>query len=708
VRAGVAGSWRGILQSRTRLALLAAILVYVAVASVLCLDRLEEFYYENWDFGIFQQALWSTTHGRVLYESGDYEIFGLSSFFEVHPSFLMFPLAGLYALAPTPYTLIFLQIGVTAAAALPLYGLVRAFGGSEAKALLSAVMYLAFVPVLSSNLYDFHLESFFPLETFAFAYLWVSGRRAASAVVAVITFATMEIGPFFILFILLFLEWDRLVFLTRNLFQRLRRRAGFGPPGTSTQRFGMFRSDARFLALAASALMAYVILRALQHPPLAHILGLQSPESPGYGFTPSSFGLSLGNLPDYLTLKVEYWFLAYALLAFLPLAYPRTVIMALPWMAGTFLSSYWNYVTLGYQYGYLLAGPLLIGFAYSLSRLDMSSWRFREVSSPNRPGGGARRFARLVVISLVVVLAANLLLSPADPFVQYHENPDVGPPGYWATYQPGPGYSSVTQLAALIPPQSSLVVSDDLFPLFANHVQAYSTLWYPTNPPNLPFNQSHLPDYVVVSGAELPEIPTFLLSDLYNSSVYGIRATVGVTPVGAVTLFEKAYSGPVLDLAPLTPEKTYYYGDLLDVGSGEIVANSTAPFNVSIDSTPPDGEIPSPPAGLLNPPVDLWYGPYATMPAGSYEVTLLLHVETTRPLPLTTPALFVDSSGFATGFFLHQEIPLGTLQGPGWHPLNLTLDLPALVYKLEVRGYLVSSYVSVQLAALVITPESVA
>ena len=76
--------------------LLGLVAAYVIVSFVMASLRFTGFFDENWDFGIFQQALWSTTHGHVLFEAGDYELLGVSSFFQVHPSFLLLGLAGVY------------------------------------------------------------------------------------------------------------------------------------------------------------------------------------------------------------------------------------------------------------------------------------------------------------------------------------------------------------------------------------------------------------------------------------------------------------------------------------------------------------------------------------------------------------------------------------------------------------------------------------
>jgi len=175
--------------------LLALVSAYVAISFVMTSIRFTGFFTENWDFGIFQQALWSTTHGHILFEAGDYELLGVSSFFQVHPSFLIFVLAGIYWIAPSAYTLLAIQSLVVGLAAIPLFLLTRSITGSGRKALWVAAAFLVWLPLLSSQMYDFHLEAFLPLELFGMFLFWCQRRFWSAAGVATIAMLTLEVGP---------------------------------------------------------------------------------------------------------------------------------------------------------------------------------------------------------------------------------------------------------------------------------------------------------------------------------------------------------------------------------------------------------------------------------------------------------------------------------------------------------------------------------
>ena len=546
--------------TKQRLLLYASVVVYAAVAYYLSALRFMEFYCRNWDFGIFQQALWSTAHGRVMWESGDLETFGVTSFFQIHPSFIMFPLAGLYEISPVPWTLLLLQAVVTGLAAIPLYCLAKRVTGSETKGLIAAVVFLAWTPVLSSNLYDFHLESFLPLELFTFFYLWVSRQYWFALAAAAVSSLTLEIVPILIVFFLFFVYFDDILDFARAFWSWVRGKTGNFLRSFTAERASREKASGREdnpvlswgIAMLVFSIAIYLLLRLFQGPLLSLVLGTTSSASPGANLSPTSLNLSIYYFPGGFLAKAEYWVLIYALVAFIPLLYPRTVILVAPWVFWTFFTPYLNTVHLGYSYGYIAAVPMLIGFCYGLSRFDSASFRWIG-SAPRSPTGEARGRKRLpspLATVIVVVLVANILISPVDPLVQSSGLAGFGTPGYWVSYDQGPGYSQVVSAAALIDPSSSYVLaSDDLFVFVANDVNAYSTLTNSQNLSNTPFSPSNLPTYLFISGNEAAYLPQFISNVLVGTSDYGVRAIVNSTPVGTVTLYELGYH-------PAGPEST--------------------------------------------------------------------------------------------------------------------------------------------------------
>ena len=681
------------------------IVLYAGIASFLAILRLVGFYDENWDMGIFEQALWTTGHhGPLLWEAGDRELIGVSTFFQVHPSLMMFPLTGLYYLAPSPVTLLVLQALVTALAAAPLYLIAKHYTGSQGKSLLTAGIYLVWVPVLSANLYDFHLEAFLPLELFTFFYLWLKGRYLAGGAWAFLSFVTLEIAPVFVFFFLVFFYFDYFLALAHKVWAKLF--PGRVDPSARRAAVTMPRNFRWGLLLAVASVLTYVVLRLLSGPLLWVVLGYQPAFAPAWGFSAGSVGLGVGNLPIYLSAKVTYWFMLYALLAFVPLLRPRAFLLALPWLVSTFFSFDLNYVQLGYQYGYLAAIPLMLGFAYGIDRVEITS--LGEIWGWIRSGPSRARKPSSMTLILAAVVVVNILLSPVDPVMQASGIPEgVTPAGYWLNYQPVSGYSDVQSVVRMIEPANSTVLaSDDLFPFVANNPNAYTTLWYPQNPPYLPFNTSNLPQYILLSRAGIYNTPTFLQAELYNQSDYGVRATVGVTPVGPVTLFERGYHGAAESLSPLKMRSQTFYGSKVYVGDGRVVPNPDATYNYSVESVSPLSSNLS----CLNCPYvieNLWFGPFLTLYPGTYTVTISIRADAFRNATVnaSTPALWVDSSGFDTPLWYNNlNVTYGDLHKTGWATVSFDFTLSELVYSVEVRGYVLSQNMVLNLNYINIAP----
>ncbi|MGI0053663.1 MAG: DUF2079 domain-containing protein, partial [Thermoplasmata archaeon] len=179
-------------------ALALLIVGYFAVSFALSYLRWEELATTNWDLGIFEQALWSTTHGHPFYEAGDWETYGVSSLLQVHPALFLYALVPLYAALPSAPTLFFVQSSAVALAAVPIYATGLKVIGRPAPALLVAGLYLIAAPLLLANLYDFHLESLLPLELTLLYYLWLTGRYRLGLLVAVAACLTLEVAPFLV------------------------------------------------------------------------------------------------------------------------------------------------------------------------------------------------------------------------------------------------------------------------------------------------------------------------------------------------------------------------------------------------------------------------------------------------------------------------------------------------------------------------------
>ncbi|MGI0053633.1 MAG: DUF2079 domain-containing protein, partial [Thermoplasmata archaeon] len=351
------------------------VLLFAVATIVLSWVRALELETTTWDMGIYQQALWSTAHGRSFFETADLETGGFGSFLEVHSAFVLFLLVPLYREFPGPLALFVVQSSAVGLAAIPLALFAGDRTGSARWGAISGVVYLAYAPLVAASLYDFHAESFLPLELFAFLFLWNRGRYGLGFVAATAAFLTFEIAPLLLFAAGLFFLWPDGGALrpgegsgvgVGGWLRRATARAATSP--------GRVRTRATALLLAASVAAYALLLEAREHW-IAPLLGVGTfpvnPSGVGYviGATPGELGLAVGNLSVGLSTKLLAWAVAIALLGFVPLFAPRAWLLAVPWLGFSLFSQNLNYVIPGFPNGFIHAAGLLPALALGLPRI---------------------------------------------------------------------------------------------------------------------------------------------------------------------------------------------------------------------------------------------------------------------------------------------------------------------------------------------------
>ncbi len=129
------------------------------------------------DMGIMTQALWNTTHGAPLHQTicniiSDTNCLGDVSRLAIHFEPIMFVIAFIYALAPSPKTLQLIQALVVAAGAFPVYWIAARRLRSVPVGVLFALLYLVYPALDSAVTSDFHAVTLAaPLLMFALYFL---------------------------------------------------------------------------------------------------------------------------------------------------------------------------------------------------------------------------------------------------------------------------------------------------------------------------------------------------------------------------------------------------------------------------------------------------------------------------------------------------------------------------------------------------------
>lgn len=574
--------------------LFCTIIVFVTAFAFLSYLRYMDFFTSNWDFGIFQQMFWSTTHGRLLYEAGDYISYGVHSFLEIHSGYVAVGLSYIYLVYPSPVTIFVFQTVFVSLSIIPLYKIMLYYGVDRKYSYLYLLPVLLNFVLISATFYDFHLESLIPLEFLTMYYYAMRKRYFLMSMVFVTGCLTLEVFPFLAAGLGLYLLLERTVF-SKHI----------------DAKGGISKIIPAVLILLASG-FAYIIIRMMQYNVIPVLVGDTAVMSI-HGNTVSASILSVFDItatPFSIAMSSVYWLMLLASLAFIPFLSPRHLILAVPWLIASVLlfPQFSNYF--GNQYGYIAISPLLVGYAHGLRKILNGSSRrkltnFRILSAffipltavslvpgfsakmlgygnigeftatlfiavpvigvvfllRNKIPGvnqislclikkGTRRLAGkakwIPVIFLVLLILFNINLSPLNT-ANFEATPY---PGYQFSYAHSPMSEKVTIVAQSIPYNVTIVASDNLFPYVANRLNSFALLWFP--PPNgeytdfFPFNSSHLPEYLLISSSQLQDVPHFLYRAINDTSLYGLVYNLYSSSYpGSVYLYREGYTGEV-------------------------------------------------------------------------------------------------------------------------------------------------------------------
>lgn len=351
---------------RAHLPLVLLVVAFTVGYFVACWIRFQALYDTNWDLGINMQALWSTTHGSVLYEAGDYETTGVKSLLSIHSTYIAIPVAYLYALIPGPGTLFAIQAAVVASSAVPLYLIGRKGGLTEAWLIGGLAVYLLTFTISSAILYDFHWEAFIPAEFAWTYYLWTQRRYALAFVPAVLGVLTLEVFPFLLVGLVLYFAYHS---VSRRFFSH----QSESSPASSNEGEGAFSRTWPLLGLLIFALVSYVVLRVLQHDVVPMIVGttpssLSHQISLGYS---QLFGITATS--QTLPPSLVYWFLLFAAFGFIPLLVRQSLLLlSLPWFWASVFVDPTYASAFGNQYAFVAVATLAVAFIEGLAAVQRS------------------------------------------------------------------------------------------------------------------------------------------------------------------------------------------------------------------------------------------------------------------------------------------------------------------------------------------------
>ena len=331
-------------------------------------------------------------------------------------------------------------------------------------------------------------------------------------------------------------------------------------------------------------------------------------------------------------MKINY-FMINLLPLFTSVLEPAWLLPALPYIAFASLSGYSAYYEIPYQYAAYFIPPMFIAYVTGIAKTAHKK--------------------RIVAASFVISILYFVLFNLLSPFIT---------PNLWSFI---PGMNSkiihyLTIIRNLIPNNASILTINNLFPHYANDINAYVI---PYSTPYNVFTEKLNATYILITA-------NGYIWGSQQGMIKALTQNYGLlVDVDGIYLFMKNYTGPPILKVPINmtlPATSFY-----------LIPGSPARI-VDIH-----GEIAYYWPPNVSDPV-FWFGPYLILMPGSYKATVYLMI--TEPCNGTLLTLDVSNNG-GTQVLTTKTVSCSMFPRPGeWVgiPLQFNLTTPAL--SIEIRG----------------------
>jgi uncharacterized membrane protein len=633
-------------RERGELLIYALIISYTLVFSWQAVLQYSSFHTLAWDLGIYNQAMWTTTHeGKLFYYTCELYYVPNGSFFGIHFSPILFLLVPIYALVTGPQTLLVAQSLILALGALPLY-LLSKTKINRSVGIVLAACYLLYAPLQGVNGYDFHAQAFFPFLMLFSLYFLEKENWAGYFIFILLSLMVMEQVSYLVLFLGFYLLWTfkgRILSTFKN--RKLHDKTVLVP----------------FVTIALALIWFFVaqgVIHSLNPSPPSElkagqnfvVLGVDEPmniplyilQNPGKAVNALSY--------DFFQ-KFLYVIFIFGPLAFLPFLSPAILVASLPWLGLALLSNYSPYYRLGFQYA-----ALIVPFVFASAVFAMHKLLDGSILS----GKTVRRVASLVLVCSILFSVA---FSPISPLIQGN--------------YPSPAYSIpdvsdhtrlLDQIIDLIPQNESIITQDNIFPHVSDRSNAYvvmpqiqgeTDLWKRAASFILGLNTS----FVLVDLKIDPYIGGILLSNTISKNEYGLYAYAD-----KILLLKRSYSGKPVFFQPILLR--YDYRSLQNTGEVLDDPASVTGKVLCHNATSPDQNA-------------FWFGPYDSLPPGNFTVSFRLKVSAIIDEPIIDLDVLTQGTIIATTGLINSS---NFTQANVWQNFTLQFELKRPVSDIEFRG----------------------
>ena len=609
------------------LLLVIAISTYALTFSYITILRHHCFQSSGWDLGIFMQSLYTTGfHGKLLgYTLEKPTVNPGGSFLGTHFSPILFLLVPLYRLAPFAETLLILQSVILAMGAFGLYAISLYILRNRFASLSLAISYLLYTPLHALNWFDFHVQAFIPLLFFLMYYFYVKKEYKRSFLFLILLLSTVEMMPV-------------LVFP-----------------------FGLYcllsdRKDKRVLTYSLAIMCICIAWFLSASLVKAYLNPMHSTTYGAWHIWGSDYIQMLTNvvtkpvevLTYFLTVfpleKALYLLWLTAPLFFLPLvARKEFILLAMPWIALTFISVHTGYFTC--QYAAFVAPQIFISTVYGLKRVS----EFAD--------DGVIKKALIFKYSkwvLTVIIITFILISPFGVVPQTRQLYIHGLP------EDSSHKEVLRQILQLIPSDASVYTSFHIAPHLAHRLELYAHA-LPDKPP----------DYIVIDLNSRDS--TISMGTFGGTPIMGMRELLGkynytlIVSIDGVLIYSRTASTiPILE--PIT--MSFNYKDLI-LESGRVVRDDTSMSGMVLTHRLGDRHY------------AFWHSTYIALPQGRYEITY--RVKHDEPFEGHLLTLDITSDSGTTS--LTRKYVYGHDVTPGvWNDIKLELSIDEPKVSIELRG----------------------
>lgn len=531
------------------IAVLGAATLYATFLGYLCTLRYQDFGTFAYDMGNYNQIFWTTTQDHRFFYSTNNFALGNSGWVVLgHFSPIFALLLPLYAIAPGPPALLWMQGAALALGAVPTFGLGKQVLRSDRWGLLMAGVYLATPLTFWPVWYDFHPEVFLVAPTIA-AFYFIEVRRTVPYLLS-LTLAMMAVESF-VPFLLAF----AVLSVLPSIWRRIRGRTPVP-----------FETSLWLGAILCGGYLLFAFEVATRLSTGNATFGVSYDFWPQIGAKSAYqvYPLALlhpagawAGLNLFLPQKLVYLALILGALGFVPLLGPsRFTVPGYLWFGLVLLSANADLFYVGDMYSCYVLPFFMAASIWAVARVrDWSRPKVATTPSPPPLPSKAvhlfpsardlrlRRDGPVVAICSILALGVLVTNGVANPLTSAPVDLFWATPPGWPVFTAHDGWAS--KVIALIPMNASVLADGKDFPLVSNRHYAYDTPWATPLQPGqsqagLLNEQINRSSYILLDFS-IDYLDSALVLQDGNLTGFGLLAAAD-----AVYLWERGYHGALV------------------------------------------------------------------------------------------------------------------------------------------------------------------